>query len=141
HLVGRDADAVDPRIVLGDGLAQFEEAEAVRIARAAVLERLFQRVAHHRRRLEIRLAVFEMHDVDARALEHPRALRHFDGEERLDVADAARGAGRHRLRSSRATRRRAASICHSMRGPSLRTPTLLAGWSSQFTATSTTCPP
>src|SRR2546422_4571113 len=68
-LVRRDADAVRRRVVRGDRLAQGEDAEAVRVARAAVLDRLLDRLTDHRRRLEVRLAELEVHDVHARALE------------------------------------------------------------------------
>jgi hypothetical protein len=55
-------------VVLGDGLAQGQDAERVDVASMAVLERLLGRLTDHRRRLEIRLAVLEVDDVGARPL-------------------------------------------------------------------------
>ena len=94
NLVRRHVDAVRRQVVLGDRLAQRKDAEAVRVARAAVLDRLLDRLADHRGRLEVRLAELEMHDIDARALERLRPLPHLHREERLDLPDPPREAHR-----------------------------------------------
>src|SRR6185503_5879863 len=122
-------------VVLGDGLAQGQDAERVDVARMAVLERLLGRLTDHRRRLEIRLAVLEVDDVGTRPLQRLRALEHLHREKGLDLPSAPRD---HRLPfpPSRESRIRAATICASMRGPSVKTPTLEPGWSVQLTGIS-----
>ena len=47
-LIGRHVDAVAPMIVLGDGLAQRQDAQRVRVARAPVLQRLLGGLSDHR---------------------------------------------------------------------------------------------
>src|SRR5439155_16716063 len=90
-------------------------------------------LADHRGRLEVRLAQLEMHDIDARALERLRPLPHLHREERLDLSDPPREA--HRRLPARSL---AVTICQNIPGPCRSTPTLLPGWSAQFTGTSTT---
>jgi hypothetical protein len=125
-LVGRDAHPVARLVVLGDGLAQGQDAEGVRVAGAPVLEGLLGGFADDRRRLEVGLAELEMDHVGPLALEGLGALEHLHGQEGLDLL---RPAGDHppASRAARAIRRRAATICASMRGPSLSTPTLEPG--------------
>jgi len=106
---------IGPRVVLGDRLAQLADAETMRVARAAVLSAFSRAVAHHRRRLEVRLAVLEMHDIDSARSKVPARSADLDGEKRLDLADATRDARLQRRRSSRATRSRAVMICHIIR--------------------------
>jgi len=120
-LVGRDRHAVGARVVLRDRLPQRQDAQAVRVARPAVLDRARQGVADGRWRLEIGLAELEVDDVDAGALELLGSLRDLDGEERLDLLDALREGHERRL----PTRRRARATCQSMAGPWRSTPTLL----------------
>ena len=117
--------------MLRDGLAQGQDAQARGVLCPAVLDGARERLRHRHRRLEIRLPVMEVHHVDAGALESLGALRHFHGEERLDLAGTTR-----RTHERRTMRRRALRICQSIPGPSLSTPTLLPGWSVQFTAAS-----
>ena len=139
---GGDQDAVRghlhavPRpVVLGDGLAQRENAQGVGVAGAAVLQRPLGRRADHRRGLEVGLAELEVDDVDAGPLQRLRALEHLHREKGLDLSGPARD---HRVPfpASSRRRRRAAMIWASMRGPSFKTPTLEPAWSVQLTGTS-----
>ena len=93
----RDQDAVRrhvhpiPRpVVLGDGLAQREDAQGVSVTGAAVLQRLLGRLPDHRRRLEVGLAELEVDDIDAGPLQRLRALEHLHREKRLDLPGPAR---------------------------------------------------
>src|SRR5215470_15261685 len=125
NLIGRDGDAVASAVVIGDGLAEGQDAQAVGIARAAVLESPLGRLPHHGRRVEVRLAKLEVDDVFALPLELLRALEDLHGQKGLDHLGAAGGHGR--LRSRRASRRRARTICPSIRGPSRSTSTFEPG--------------
>ena len=111
-LVRRDRDAVGRQVVLGDRLAERQDAEAVRVASVTVLDRLLERLADHRWRLEVRLAELEVDHVDARPLERLRALSHLDREERLDLPDPPREA-----HPALPALRLARTICHSIPGP------------------------
>ncbi len=118
--------AVPRPVVLGDGLAQRKNSQGVDVAGAAVLQRLLGRLADHRRRLEVRLAVLEVDDVGAGPLQRLRALEHLHREEGLDLPGAARDHGVP-FPASRPSRSRAAMIWVSMLGPSRNTPTLEPG--------------
>ena len=120
-LIGRDRHAVRSGVVLRDRFTKRQDPQAVRVARPAVLDRAGEGVADDRRRLEIRLAELEMHDVDPGALELLGSLRDLDGEKRLDLLDPARERHGPRL----PTFRLAWAICQSIPGPWRRTPTLL----------------
>jgi hypothetical protein len=121
-LVDTDGHAVGAEVVFRDRLSQLEDPGAVRVAGASVLDGAVHRIAYRRRRLEIRFAEREIDDVDALPLELLRAFGHLDGEEWFDIGGAAR-----RHRNAPPVRRRALTISHSMRGPSVSTPTLLPG--------------
>ena len=73
----------------GDRLPQGQDAQAVRVAGPPVLDRPFQRLAHHERSLEVGFPELEMHDVRAVTRERGGALTHLDGEKRLDGAPAS----------------------------------------------------
>jgi len=93
----------------------------VGVAHVAVGDRALQRLLHDRRRREVRLAIFQVDDVDPLALHRLAALGHFHGEERLDLGHPPGEAHRPTL----VTRPRARRICSSMPGLAVRTPTLL----------------
>jgi hypothetical protein len=84
-----DAYLVLREIVRADGLAQFDEAEAVRVVRAAVLEGLDGGLADGLRRIEVGLADFEVDDVASVALHGLRALQDVHDVKRFDLSDFA----------------------------------------------------
>src|SRR5207249_12280200 len=135
-LLGGDGDAVSRVVVLGDGLAQRQETQAVRISRAPVLEGLLGRLPDDGRGVEVRLTELEVDDVLALPLELLGTLEDLHGEEGLDDLRTLRRHGVARPRQAR--RMRARTIWASMRGPSRSTSTLDPGWSAQLIATSIT---
>ena len=119
--LGRDVDTVRHAVVLGDRLAKREDAQAVGVLGAAILQSLLRCVSDDSGRFEVGLAELQVNHVDAPPLEVFCPLAHLDGEEWLDQ----RAARRHHPVFPK--RLRARRICHIMRGPSRRTLDLLPG--------------
>ena len=85
--------------VLGDGLAQLEDAVGGGVAMVAVAQRLDRRLDHVVGRLEIRLADAQVDDVAALGLELLGAGQHLEGALGAEPRDRSRGL--QHIRSSR----------------------------------------
>ena len=100
HLVGRHGDAIGLLVVLGDRLAEGQDAEAVGVLRPTVADGSDGGLAHYLRCLEVGLAELEVHHLVSLTLELLRPLEHLDRQERSDLVGAL-GELRERPRQAR----------------------------------------
>ncbi len=80
-----------PVVPLGDGLAQFDESQAMRIMRLTIAQRLGCGFDDSWRRVEVRFPDFEVDNVHSRlALDGLGALQYIHDQERADVSRSSR---------------------------------------------------
>ena len=100
---GRHGNAVALLVESGNHLAQFRQAERLRVQRFAAFDRVDRCGGYRRRRREIRFADFHVDDVATFGFELAGAGQQFDDVEGLDLGKTGGGAVHGRLQCKTAT--------------------------------------